>query len=229
MTLLADVVTASREVTETSSRSAKVQILAELLRRLDPSEVGIAVGFLAGAPRHGRVGIGYSTIYGIECPPAREPSLRIEELDRAIDAVRATTGSGSAAARKQILGELLGRATEGEADFVKRLFTGGLRQGALAGLMVDAVAKASGVSGVLARRALMLSGDLSRTAEIAMSEGEEGLREVGFELFRPIFPMLASTAASVPEAATRSASTPATSTRSRTHCPGSSTRYAASR
>ena len=200
MTLLADVVTASREVTETSSRSAKVQILAELLRRLDPSEVRVTVGFLAGAPRQGRVGIGYSTIYGIECPPAREPSLRIEELDRAIDAVRATTGSGSAAARKQILGELLGRATEGEADFVKRLFTGGLRQGALAGLMVDAVAKASGVSGVLARRALMLSGDLSRTAEIAMSEGEEGLREVGFELFRPIFPMLASTAASVPEA-----------------------------
>src|SRR5919106_17688 len=200
MTLLADVVTASREVTETSSRSAKVQILAELLRRLDPSEVRVTVGFLAGAPRQGRVGIGYSTIYGIECPPAREPSLRIEELDRAIDAVRATKGSGSAAARKQILGELLGRATDGEADFVKRLFTGGLRQGALAGLMVDAVAKASGVSGVLARRALMLSGDLSRTAEIAMSEGEEGLREVGFELFRPIFPMLASTAASVPEA-----------------------------
>jgi DNA ligase 1 len=200
MTLLADVVAASREVTETSSRSAKVQILAELLRRLDPSEVGIAVGFLAGVPRQGRVGIGYSTIYGIERPPAREPSLKIEELDRAIDAVQATTGSGSAAARKRILGELLGRATEGEADFVKRLFTGGLRQGALAGLMVDAVAKASGVPGVLARRALMLSGDLSRTAEIAMSQGEEGLREVGFELFRPIFPMLASTAASVPEA-----------------------------
>src|ERR671917_40932 len=200
MTLLADVVTASREVTETSSRSAKVQILAELLRRLDPSEVGIAVGFLAGAPRQGRVGIGYSTIYGIERPPAREPSLTVAELDRAIDAVRATTGSGSATARKEILGELLGRATEAEADFVKRLFTGGLRQGALAGLMVDAVAKASGVSGVLARRALFLWGALPRPAEIAMSEGEEGLREVGFELFRPIFPMLASTAASVSDA-----------------------------
>src|SRR5918996_4522741 len=199
MTLLADVVTASREVTETSSRSAKVQILAELLRRLDPSEVRVTVGFLAGAPRQGRVGIGYSTIYGIECPPAREPSLRIEELDRAIDAVRATTGSGSAAARKQILGEVLGRATGEEADFVKRLFTGGLRQGALAGLMVDAVAKAAGVSGELTRRAFMLSGDLTRTAEIAIGRGEDELREVGFELFRPILPMLASTAASAPE------------------------------
>src|SRR5918997_557727 len=200
MTLLADVVTASREVTETSSRSAKVRILAKLLRRLDPSEVGIAVGFLAGAPRQGRVGIGYSTIYGIERPPAREPSVTIEELDCAIDAVRETTGGGSAAKRKQILGGLLGRATEAEADFVKRLFTGGLRQGALAGLMVDAVAKASGVSGVLARRVLSFWGAPPRTAEIAMSEGEEGLREVGFELFRPIFPMLASTAADIAEA-----------------------------
>src|ERR687895_2651527 len=157
MTLLADVVTASREVTETSSRSAKVQILAELLRRLDPSEVGIAVGFLAGAPRQGRVGIGYSTIYGIERPPAREPSLTIEELDRAIDAVQATTGSGSAAARKEILGELLGRATETEADFVRRLFTGGLRQGALAGVVGDAGAQAPRGARAARRRALIVS------------------------------------------------------------------------
>jgi ATP-dependent DNA ligase I len=200
MTLLADVVTASREVSETSSRSKKIAILAELLARLGPGEVGIAVGFLTGVPRQGRVGIGYSTIYGIECAPAPEPWLAIEELDRAIDEVQATTGSGSAAERRRILTELLRRATDEEADFVKRLFTGGLRQGALAGLMADAVAKAAGVSGTIARRALMLSGDLSRTAEIAMTAGEDGLREVGFELFRPILPMLASTAADVSEA-----------------------------
>ena len=114
--------------------------------------------------------------------------------------VQATTGPGSAGRRKEILGELLGRATEQEADFVKRLFTGELRQGALAGLMVDAVAKAAGVSGELARRALMLSGDLTRTAEIVMTEGEEGLRAVGLELFRPILPMLASTSESVADA-----------------------------
>jgi ATP-dependent DNA ligase I len=200
MTLLADLVTASREVAETSSRSGKVAILAELLGRLEPGEVPLAVGFLAGVPRQGRVGVGYSTIYGIDAPPAATPSLTIEDLDRAIAAVQGTTGSGSAAERKRILGELLGRATEPEAGFVKRLFTGELRQGALAGLMIDAVAKAARVSGQLARRALMLSGDLTRTAELAITEGEEGLRAVKLELFRPILPMLASTAASVPEA-----------------------------
>jgi DNA ligase-1 len=200
MTLLADVVIASREVAGTSSRSGKVAILAELLGRLDSKEIPLAVGFLASVPRQGRVGVGYSTIYGIDTAPASRPSLTIDELDRAIAEVQGTTGSGSAAKRKQILGELLGRATEQEADFVKRLFTGELRQGALAGLMIDAIAKAAGMSGQLARRALMLSGDLTRTAEIAITEGEDGLRAVQLELFRPILPMLASTATSVAEA-----------------------------
>ena len=200
MTLLADVVAASQEVAETGSRSRKVAILAELLRRLEPDEVPVVAGLLSGVPRQGRVGVGYSTIFGVESAPAGEPSLTVEDLDTAISEIQAATGSGSGARRKQLLADLLARATEPEASFVRRLFTGELRQGALAGIMVDAVAKAAGVSGELARRALMLSGDLTRTAEIAMSEGEEGLRAVGFELFRPILPMLASTAESVAEA-----------------------------
>jgi len=200
MTLLADVVPASRDLTDTSSRSQKVAILAGLLRRLDPSEVAPAVGFLAGVPRQGRIGVGYSTIYGMKRVPAGEASLTIDELDRAIADVQETRGSGSAAKRKRILGEVLGRATEQEVDFVGRLFTGELRQGALAGLMVDALAKAAGVSGEMVRRALMLSGDLTGTAVIAMTRGEERLRDVGFEIFRPILPMLASTAANVPDA-----------------------------
>ena len=202
MTLLAELVAASESVAATSSRSRKIAVLADLLRALEAQEVPLAVGFLAGVPRQGRVGVGYATIYGLELEPAAAASLTIEDLDRAISGVQATTGSGSAAKRGQILTELLTRATESEADFVKRLFTGELRQGALAGLMVDAVAKAAGVPGELARRALMLSGDLTRTAEISMTSGEEGLRDVGFELFRPIFPMLASTAENVRDAVT---------------------------
>jgi DNA ligase-1 len=200
MTLLADLVTASENVSHTSSRSEKVRILAELLRRLDPSEVAAAVGFLSGVPRQGRVGVGYAAVYGVECEPAASASLHVGELDRAITEVQGTTGGGSAAKRKQILTGLLQRATDREADFIKRLLTGGLRQGALAGLMVDAVAKAAGVPGTLTRRALMLSGDLMATAEIAITQGEDGLRAIGLELFRPVLPMLASTATDVAEA-----------------------------
>jgi ATP-dependent DNA ligase I len=200
MTLLADVVTASRELTETSSRSQKVAILAGILGRLCADEVPAVVGFLSGVPRQGRVGIGYRTIYGIDMPPATQPSLTVADVDRAIDAVQATTGGGSAEKRGDLLANLLGRATADETDFLRRLFTGNLRQGSLAGLMVDAIAKAAGVTAAVVRRALMLSGDLTRTAQIAIGEGESGLRAVRLEIFQPVFPMLASTAANVRDA-----------------------------
>jgi DNA ligase 1 len=200
VTLLADVVSVSKSVTDTAARSRKVAMLADLLRRLQPGEVPIAVGLLTGVPRQGRVGVGYSTVYGLDVAPADEPSVTIAELDDVIARVLETRGGGSAARRRELLEALLRRATAEEADFVKRLFTGGLRQGALAGVMTDAVAKAAGVPGELTRRALMLSGDLAQTAELAMTSGEEGLRGVGFELFRPVLPMLASAAESAGEA-----------------------------
>ena len=200
MTLLAEVVTASTLVGDTSSRSRKVAILAELLRRLEPDEVPIVVGFLSGAPRQGRVGVGYRSIYGVELHPADVAALTVTDVDRVIDDIERAIGPGSARRRSQLLADLLGGATTEEAAFLRRLFTGELRQGALSGIMADAIAKAAGVPGEIARRALMLSGDLTRMAQIAMTEGEEGMRAVGFEIFRPILPMLASTGASVSEA-----------------------------
>ena len=200
MTLFADVVTASTAVGQTSSRSRKVAILAELLMELEPDEVPICVGFLSGAPRQGRVGVGYATIYAIRPAPSDQPTLTVIEVDRAIDEIESIAGPGSVGARGDLLANLLGRATEEEAAFLRRLFTGELRQGALAGVMADAVAKAAGVRGEIARRALMLSGDLTRMARVAMTEGEAGLRAIGFEIFRPILPMLASTGADVADA-----------------------------
>jgi DNA ligase 1 len=200
LTLLASVVDASGLVAATSSCSHKIATLAELLKRLDPEEVPICVGLLSGVPRQGRVGIGYATLYGADARAATAASLAVGDVDRAITEIEATTGPGSGTRRRQLLGELLSRTTDQEADFLRRLLTGELRQGALAGLMADAVAKAAAVPGALARRALMLSGDLTRMAQVAMTDGEAGLREIGFEIFRPILPMLASTSPSVEEA-----------------------------
>jgi DNA ligase 1 len=200
LTAFADVVEASRLVTDTSSRSRKVAILAELLRRLEPDEVPIVVGFLSGVPRQGRIGVGYAAVYRTDARPALESSLNVSDVDVAISEIEAATGTGSTAGRRQLLDALLARATAPEADFLRHLFTGELRQGALAGIMADAVAKAAGVPIDLARRALMLSGDLTQMAQIALSSGEAGLRAVGFEIFRPILPMLASTSATAAEA-----------------------------
>ena len=202
MTLLAEIVTASREVAATSSRSGKIATLAALLHRLEAHEVPIAVGFLSGVPRQGRVGIGYRIAFGVEHRPAAEPTLTVDDLDCAISAIEAATGTGSAAERRRQLGGLLGRAPAVESEFIRRLLTGELRQGASGGLMADAVAKAAGVPAALVRRALMFSGDLPRTAEIATTDGERGLRGIGLEIFRPVMPMLAATAAGIEDALT---------------------------
>jgi ATP-dependent DNA ligase I len=200
LTRFAQLVDASRRVTATSSRSGKIHVLAELLRTLDPDEVPIGVGFLSGVPRQGRVGIGYATVYATGVAAAAEPTLTVGDVDLAITEIEATTGPGSGTRRRELLDALLCRATDAEADFLRRLLTGELRQGALAGLMADAVARAASVPGALARRALMLSGDLTRMAQVAMTGGEAGLTEIGFEIFRPILPMLATTSATVAEA-----------------------------
>jgi DNA ligase-1 len=198
--LLADLVRVSNDVAATSARSTKVALLADLLKQLAPDEIVPAVGMLSGSPRQGKVGIGWRSVYGVEVDHADEPSNEISDLDRAIDVVETTRGEGSAGERRRILEGLLTKATADEADFVRRLFTGELRQGALAGVMTDAIAKASGIGLETVRRAQMLSGDLCKTALVALTDGEAALKEIGFELFRPVLPMLASTATDVADA-----------------------------
>jgi DNA ligase-1 len=195
--LLAEVVATSGTVASTRARSTKIAALAELLGRLAPDEIEAAVGFLTGEPRQGRVGVGWATVFRLDVTPAAVPTLAIAEMDGALDQILVTTGSGSAAGRQAILRELLGRATPAEADFVRRLLVGELRQGALAGLMGDAVARAASVPAALVRRAAMLSGDLGRTAQVALTGGAAALRGVGLEVGRGVLPMLAAGAPDV--------------------------------
>src|SRR5580765_2834752 len=145
MTLFADLVAASELVADTRSRSRKVAVLAELLRSLDADEVAIATGLLSGVPRQGRVGVGYAAVYAVECAPAAAASLTVGEVDAAVAEIEAAAGPGAGGGRRAILLGLLGHATEGEARFLRRLLTGELRQGALAGVMVDAIAAAADV------------------------------------------------------------------------------------
>ena len=186
----------------TSKRTAKVAALVDLLRRLDPEEVEAAVGFLVGRPRQGRVGVGWSAVRGLPTASATEASLSIADVDRAISRVEGITGPGSVAQRQAELGALFAAATEPEGQFLRRLLLGELRQGALEGVMADAVAKAAGVPIDLVRRAAMFSGDLGRTAVVALSGGASGLEDVGLEVLRPVQPMLAGTAADVAAALT---------------------------
>jgi len=200
--LLAELVATTEQVRSTRARSAKVAALADLLRRLAPEERLPATALLAGEPRQGKVGIGWATVSeageGVE--PATEPSLTVADLDTTLDAVASMSGPGSGGARVAAIRSLFVRATEPEAQLVRRLLLGDLRQGALEGIMADAVAKAARVPVALVRRAAMLAGDLPAVAEQALAGGEEALCDIGLRVLTPVQPMLAATAASVAEA-----------------------------
>jgi DNA ligase-1 len=198
--LLERVVSTSARVAATRARTQKVAALVELLQEAAPDEVESAVGFLTGEPRQGRVGIGWATLAAVDTAGATTPSLTVADLDGVITTIGATTGSGSAERRRTVLRDFFGRATADEVDFVRRLLLGGLRQGALAGVMTDAIARAATVPLTVVRRAAMLSGDLGETARLALTEGEAALRAVTLHVLHAVQPMLASTAPDVANA-----------------------------
>jgi DNA ligase-1 len=197
MTRLASVVETSRRVAETSSRSAKIEALAACLRELAPEEIEIGVAFLSGETRQGKLGIGYATLQEVRAAGAMAPSLMLAEVDDALGRVAATSGKGSATERARQLSALFGRATTAEQDFLVRLLIGELRQGALEGLMLDAIARAASVPPADVRRAAMLAGNLRLVARAALTEGPAGLQRFSMQVLQPVQPMLAQTAEDV--------------------------------
>ena len=177
----------------TSGRLVKIKLLADLLRQSSPDEMELAIAYLSGTTRQAKVGVGWATL---QCAPghaAKQATLEIRDVDEVLEQISRTSGKGSAGEKKRLLGELFARATADEQDFLFRLITGELRQGALEGLMVEAVAKARDLPADDVRRAAMLAGNLG-----AVAKGD--VKSFKVELFRPIKPMLAKTAADVAEA-----------------------------
>ena len=200
MTLLAELVAASSRVGATSSRLAKVREIAGLLGRLSRGEIGIGVSYLAGELPQGRIGVGYAALQAAAAaagPPPEPARLSLEQTDGQVAELATIRGGGSTARRGAALSKLFSLATAEERAFLVRLLLGELHQGALAGVMIDAIAAASGVPIAEIRRAAMYSGSLGELAHAAMIEGAVGLRRFQLELFSPVVPMLAQTAADV--------------------------------
>jgi DNA ligase 1 len=198
---LYELVATSAAVAQASSRLAKIGELAALLRRASGAEVDIAVAFLSGEPRQGRIGIGASAIREAKPPSsAATPSLQLGEVDEVFEKIAATAGRGSPSDRVHLLRDLLQQATADEQDFLIRLLFGELRQGALEGVLTEAVARAADIPVDVVRRAVMTVGSLAPVARVALVEGEAGLSRLTVQLFRPVQPMLAQTASDVDEA-----------------------------
>src|SRR5438034_1111073 len=202
--LLAELLAASERVAGTRSRLAKIDALAECLRRLDASEVALGVAYLSGDTRQGRIGIGYAALKDALAPAsASAPRLTLAQADEALARFAQVKGEGSAAERERLLAELFAGATAPEQDFLARLLLGELRQGALEGIMLDAIAKAANLPAVRVRSAAMRAGGLPAVAEAALTEGESGLARFALRVFQPVQPMLAQPAEDVADAIVR--------------------------
>ena len=190
--LLYDLVAASRRVGETRSRLEKIAALASCLHSLRGEEIAIGVLFLSGETRQGKIGIGYTLLReALSIAPAPAPALELVEVDHTLDSIARTNGPGSATIRASLLTKLFAQATAEEQDFIGRLIMGELRQGALAGVMVDAVARAARLPAADVRRAAMLAGSIAPVAVAALSDGSAGLARFAVTLFQPVQPMLA--------------------------------------
>jgi DNA ligase-1 len=201
--LLIDVVTVSSEVGAASSRLAKVARIADLLRATerdgDARDVAVVVSWLSGELPQRQIGVGWASLKSLPAP-AGAPSLMVSEVDATLSEIGAVAGKGSQGRRSQLISELFSAAIESEQMFLRRLLGGELRQGALAGVMADAVAKAADIPAPAVRRAAMLSGDLPAVAAAVLTDGASALDSFTLAVGTPLGPMLAQTATGVADA-----------------------------
>ena len=201
MTLLAALAETSARVSANTARSVKIRELAIFLKTLPPEEIETAVLYLSGELPQGRIGIGHSTLHAALSKSLNQPpALSISQVNHDLQVLAGIRGPGSAARRGQALQELFSRATLDEQDFLQRLLQGQIRQGALGGIMLEAIASASELPIASLRRAAMYSKNVGSVARVALLEGANGLGKFKLEPFVPISPMLAQTAADVADA-----------------------------
>ena len=194
MTPFAALVGVSARVAATASRLAKVRELADFLRPLEASEVEVALPYLSGDTRQGRLSVGFATLQAARTGPAVAPALSIADVDATFEQLKRLKGKGSAGKRSALLRELFERATADEQDFLVRLLVGELRQGALEGIMVEAVASAANLPAADVRRAVAFAGAIAPVAAAALSGGATALQKFSIQLLQPVLPMLAQPA-----------------------------------
>jgi DNA ligase-1 len=198
---LHELVEVSAAVAQARGRLDKTARLSALFKQMPPDDIEIGVAFLSGALLQGRIGLGWSAMSNARSARAADrASLELQDVHRAFSEIARVSGTGAIAERTRLLADLLARSTLEEQEFLVRLISGELRQGAVEGVLAEAIARAAGAPVDAVRQAAMMCGNLGEVARAALTEGGAALTRYAIQLFRPVEPMLASPAANVAEA-----------------------------
>ncbi|MEX5217268.1 MAG: ATP-dependent DNA ligase [Nitrospiraceae bacterium] len=187
-----------------SRKTEKTALLADCLRLTQGRETELAALYLSGLLPQGKIGVGWRLIQ--EAMVQGDPmgnGLTLSEVDEALESIATDQGAGSTDRKVRALRRLFERATAAERRFLSSLLVGEVRQGALEGLVVDAIAKASHLSSQPVRQAFMFSEHIGALARRTLEEGAAGLARYSLDLFKPVSPMLANSAEDVAEAVGR--------------------------
>ena len=188
-----------RKVEATPKRNEKTALISAFLKSISPEEVPLATLFLAGKsfpesdPRV--LEISYASVSdaskNLGQKRLTERPLTIIDVYQTLGKISEASGSKSRDRKMSLLQTLLTQASPVEAEFLIRMMLGEMRIGVVEGVLLDAIAEASGVSRELVRRANMLHGDIGDVASLAMSKGATALAGISLRLFVPVKPMLA--------------------------------------
>jgi DNA ligase 1 len=215
------------QLAATSSRLERARLIADYLRTLTATDVESATRLLVGRAfpetEGRRLSLGGSAVWqALEAigtathrgawagvadfgelvrqvmpePPADSVPLTFDDVRTAFAAIATAAGSGSRRQRIAQLAALFRRATGLEAKYLAKIVIGEMRHGVQEGIVLEALARLSGLPPRAIRRANQSLGDVGRLAALAVTDPAR-LDHTTTQLFRPIKPMLAQTAASV--------------------------------
>ncbi|MCW4051372.1 MAG: ATP-dependent DNA ligase [Candidatus Bathyarchaeota archaeon] len=207
-TMFRDLAALCRSLESTAKRKEKTAFISEFLRKLEPEEVAPAILLIIGAvfpefdPRS--LDVGWKTVRKVLAGGGQTTlfmqGLTIKHVHKTLADIAERTGSGSRKVKEQLLEGLFTSADQKEKDILIRIIFGEMRIGVSEGVMLDAIAEASETPLDSVRRALMMTGDIGKVAEVALTQGLDGLQELKATLFVPLKPMLANMAEDAEEA-----------------------------
>ncbi|MBU7011053.1 MAG: ATP-dependent DNA ligase [Theionarchaea archaeon] len=179
-------------VASTTKRLKKIEYLSSFLKSLEKEEIPPAVLLITGQvfPESSdrTLDVSWKTLQNA-LQSGQQPLFQKElSITDVYSYFRQISKTSQRKKKERIISSLLHQTTEKERKYIMKNFFGEMRIGASEGILLEAIAKASGFPKEKVKRSHALIGDVGETAVKAIIQRELSTEIV---LFQPVKPMLA--------------------------------------